>query len=324
MSARPASRAGVVDAADRRIVKVAAGELDQVAHCLVEAQHAAREHAAARARPAVVDDDNACRRSVYVAVRQPECGHRVRHQRDPIGTEGLPRKSHHRRIDVDAIDDQAGDQRSGRSATAPAASRCSCTDRTHRVEQVGHARCRPARTAASRSLRIGIGVARRRRTTPRSTSSAMTSSAPVSSGAMVTSATPDRDSTSHLGERRRPKVCVTVRARTHGVQERPLEVHAQRALHPRLSAERTTDPSPPIRVAMSASGDEITVGMNDVTPHLRQERRPPRRRARAAVVRSTPTAPLTCRSTKPGRTEQPVASSVPRSVAMVSALADRR
>ena len=83
-----------------------------------------------------------------------------------------------------------------------------------------------------------------------------------------------------------------------GFRNGPFEVHAQRA-RTGLRPDATTRADRVIAVAVVAADDEITVGMNDVTPHwTRKAATSPMRSG--CEVRSTPTAPLTCRSTKPG------------------------
>ena len=56
------------------------------------------------------------------------------------------------------------------------------------------------------------------------------------------------------------------------IEERPFEVHAQRA-RTGLRLVGTTRRSPRSRSPSSAADEEITVGMNDVTPHCDEERR---------------------------------------------------
>ena len=58
----------------------------------------------------IVDDDG-CVADRVLAVRQAQGRDRVGHQRDSIRPEQLPCKPHHRRVDMQAVDDQAGDQR---------------------------------------------------------------------------------------------------------------------------------------------------------------------------------------------------------------------
>ena len=129
--------------------------------------------------------------------------------------------------------------------------------------------------AAQTGARGGVHVCRHRRrcgrrrpTTPFATSRRITSSASGSSGASVTIATPacrvqPRTSASDGGRR----CCERMGAAPRRVQERTLRGARPSERAPGCALARPTRASPRSRVAIVAADDEITVGMNDVTPH---------------------------------------------------------
>ena len=154
-SGRWASRAGVADAASRRFRERTSGERHDVAHRFIESQHAAGEHALCGPHAGLVDDDlGVADRST----RRSPCPTRRRHPTPERcdRAEGAPCQAHHRPIDVQAVDDQAGDQcRVGQCcAGGPGFARA---HRRHRVEQVGHA-AESDRDRRVEFVIVGLGV----------------------------------------------------------------------------------------------------------------------------------------------------------------------
>ena len=166
----------------------------------------------------------------------------------------------------------------------------------------------PASTAAVACSAVA-GVCPSDTITPRSTSAAITSSAPGRSGAMVTSTTPCVAGPALDGvERRLAEQRLRVRAALRRRQERPLEVQPERdARPPTLPAVRPRARRAPAR--SRPSGVVTMVGSHAVTPN-RGRSAPSSHSRSGSEARSMPSPPLHCRSMNPGATRNP--SSSPR------------